>query len=520
MSSIVINAKVIGLKRKMYGTISSLALVGIEAKPIQIQVQISPGLASFAIVGLADKSVHESQSRIKAALTSLGLALPPKRITINLQPANQPKEGSHYDLPIALGLMVAMGVIPSDSLSGYVCLGELGLDGYLASVSGVLPAAVMAKADHKGLICPEANGSEARWVEGLEILAPAHLLQVVGCLKGQQSLDVPLRPTAAESESFPDMRDVQGQTIARRALEVAAVGGHNMLMIGPPGAGKSMLAQRLAGILPPLSPEEALEVSMIQSVAGQLPDGVVSRVRPFRDPHHSTSMPAMIGGGAKAKPGEVSMAHCGVLFLDELPEFSRQVLESLRQPIETATVSVARVNAHITYPARFQLIAAMNPCRCGAAMDMEHYCAKFPRCAQDYQGKISGPLMDRLDIHLPVPKMTMREMLDKKPAEDSATVRARVLEARAFQRERMGDTALISDNAHLAAHDLEKTVGLTTEAKEMLIKISEKMQFSARGYHRTLRLARSIADLAVSDTVTKTHIAEALNYRRVAPKTR
>ena len=503
----------------MYGTVSSLALVGIEAKPIQIQVQISAGLASFTIVGLADKSVHESQSRIKAALTSLGLSLPPKRITINLQPANQPKEGSHYDLPIALGLMVAMDVIPADSLSGYICLGELGLDGYLASIPGVLPAAVMAKANHKGLICPEANGSEARWIEDLDILAPAHLLQVVSCLKGQQTMDAPLRPAVAESEILPDMRDIQGQSIARRALEVAAVGGHNMLMIGPPGAGKSMLAQRLAGILPPLSPEEALEVSMIQSVAGQLPDGRISKARPFRDPHHSTSMPAMIGGGARAKPGEISMAHCGVLFLDELPEFSRPVLESLRQPIETATVSVARVNAHITYPARFQLIAAMNPCRCGAAMDMDHYCAKFPRCAQDYQGKISGPLMDRLDIHLPVPKMTMREMLDKKPAEESATIRERVLAARAFQRQRSGNTANMTDNAHLPAHDLEHTVGLDTAAKEMLLKVSEKMELSARGYHRTLRLARSIADLAASETVTKVHIAEALNYRRVTPKT-
>ena len=502
----------------MYGAISSLALVGIEAKPIQIQVHISSGLASFTIVGLADKSVHESQSRIKAALASLGLALPPKRITINLQPANQPKEGSHYDLPIALGLMVAMGVVPEDGLSGYVCLGELGLDGYLASVSGVLPAAVMAKADGKGLICPEANGSEARWVEGLDILAPAHLLQVMGCLKGQQSLDMPVRPVAREIESFPDMRDVQGQSMARRALEVAAVGGHNMLMIGPPGAGKSMLAQRLPGILPPLSPEEALEVSMIQSVAGQLPDGAVSRARPFRDPHHSTSMPAIIGGGVRAKPGEISLAHCGVLFLDELPEFSRQVLESLRQPIETATVSVARVNAHITYPARFQLIAAMNPCRCGAAMDMDHYCAKFPRCAQDYQGKISGPLMDRLDIHLPVPKMTMREMLHKEPAEDSATVRARVLAARAFQRERMKSAAVITDNAHLPAHNLEQTVALSADAQEMLLKISEQIQLSARGYHRTLRLARSLADLDASGEVTKAHIAQALHYRRVAPK--
>lgn len=502
----------------MYGAISSLALVGIEAKPIQIQVQVSSGLASFTIVGLADKSVHESQSRIKAALTSLGLSLPPKRITINLQPANQPKEGSHYDLPIALGLMVAMGVIPADSLSGYVCLGELGLDGYLASVPGVLPAAVMAKADGKGLVCPEPNGSEARWVEGLEILAPAHLLQIVSSLKGQQAIDVPARPAVAEPETFPDMRDVQGQSIARRALEVTAVGGHNMLMIGPPGAGKSMLAQRLPGILPPLGSEEALEVSMIQSVAGQLPGGMVSKARPYRDPHHSTSMPAMIGGGARAKPGEVSLAHCGVLFLDELPEFSRQVLESLRQPLETAAVSVARVNAHITYPARFQLIAAMNPCRCGAAMDTDHYCAKFPRCAQDYQGKISGPLMDRLDIHLSVPKMTMREMLDKKPAEDSATIRKRVLEARAFQRDRMGDAARITDNAHLPAHDLENTVALDIAAKEVLLKVSEKMQLSARGYHRTLRLARSLADLATSGEVTKTHIYEALNYRRIVPK--
>lgn len=499
----------------MFGTLNSLSLVGIEAKPVQIQVQISSGLSSFTIVGLADKSVHESQSRIKAAMTSIGLALPAKRITINLQPANQPKEGSHYDLPIALCLMMAMGVVAAEDLEGFICLGELGLDGYLVAVPGVLPAAVMAKDADRGLICPEGNGSEARWIENLEILAPAHLLQLINHFKGLQSLELPVRPQMLDREEVADMRDVQGQVTARRVLEIAAVGAHNMLMIGPPGAGKSMLAQRLSGILPPLSPEEALEVSMVQSVAGELPNGALSRERPFRDPHHSTSMPAMIGGGSRAKPGEVSLAHCGVLFMDELPEYSRQVLESLRQPIETNTVSVARVNAHVKYPARFQLIAAMNPCRCGAAMDEDHYCAKFPRCAQDYQNKVSGPLLDRLDLYLPVPKMTMREVMQKQPNEDSATVRSRVLSARAFQQARTGT---LMENSRLSAHDIEEAVALDDQARELLVHVADRMGLSARGYHRTLRVARSIADLAHSEAVRKAHVAEALGYRRIAPE--
>ena len=518
----------------MFAAVTSLALVGIEAKPVQIQVQISSGIPSFTIVGLADKSVYESQSRIKAALVSMGLALPPKRITINLQPANQPKEGSHYDLPIALGLMTAMGVIAADQIEGWVCLGELGLDGQIISVPGALPAAVMAADMGKGLICPQDNGAEASWVQGLSILASDHLLQLVAHFKGKHAIaplqDLPQGSSRDDnkfSPILPDMADIQGQPMARRALEIAAVGGHHLLMIGPPGAGKSMLAQRIIGILPPLTANEALDVSIIQSVAGLLQGGQLQYHRPFRDPHYSTSMPAMVGGGSKARPGEITLAHHGVLFLDELPEFSRTTLEALRQPIETATVTVARVNAHITYPARFQLIAAMNPCRCGKAMDNDHYCAKFPRCALDYQSKISGPLMDRFDIHLAVPKMSMRDMLRRQPEESSATITQRVVNARRFaaarwqEKEKAGQlpwkSESITHNAALPAQDLETLINLDESARQLLLRMSDRHMLSARGYHRLLRVSRSLADMNGVDSVSKTHVTEAMCFRRIDP---
>ena len=504
-----------GRVEDVYASVHSLALKGIEALSIQIQVQIAPGLSSVTIVGLADKSVHESQSRIKSALTSMGLSLPPRRITVNLQPANLPKEGSHYDLPIALCLMAALGTLAQDDLESYVCMGELGLDGRLVSVPGVLPAAVLAGDQDRGLICPKANGAEACWIEGIEVLAVEHLLELVQHFKGDQALTRPSAPQVQEEINVPDLKEIQGQHSARRALEIAAVGGHSLLMIGPPGAGKSMLAARLPGILPPLEPMEALEVSMIQSVAGQLAHGAISRTRPYRDPHHSTSMPALIGGGNRATPGEVSLSHNGVLFLDELPEFSRQCLESLRQPLETATVTVARANIHITYPARFQLIAAMNPCRCGAAMDRDHYCARFPRCVEDYQSKISGPFLDRIDLYVPVLKMTMREMLKKRPSESSAEVRARVMQAHRFRLERQQTVS----NARLTAHQLDHELEMDQEAREMLIEVAEAehLDLSARGYHRSLRVARSLADLEGCRVIGKGHIAEALQYRYLRP---
>src|SRR6266850_6030155 len=350
----------------MVQRVTTVAFEGIEARAVDVQVQVAPGLPAFAIVGLPDKAVSEARERVRSALIASGLALPARRITVNLAPADLPKEGSHYDLPIALGLMAAIGAIPPDALSGHTVLGELGLDGSIAAVAGVLPAAIGANARGEGLICPAACGPEAAWASPeIQIIAARSLIQLANHFKGTQVLTRPQPKIRAFEGALVDLQDIKGQESAKRALEVAAAGGHNLLMVGPPGAGKSMLAARLPGILPPLEPAEALELGMIRSVAGGLRGGELSRERPFRDPHHSASLPALVGGGPRARPGEISLAHQGVLFLDELPEFSRAALEALRQPLETGRVSVARANSHVTYPARVQLIAAMNPCRCG-----------------------------------------------------------------------------------------------------------------------------------------------------------
>ncbi len=342
----------------------TVAFEGVEAREVDVQVHIGEAGAvnPFIIVGLADKAVAESRERVRAALAAIGLALPHKRLTVNLAPADLPKEGSHYDLPIALGLLAAMGILPASEIAGYTALGELSLNGTITAVAGVLPAALAAAEAGRGIMCPQANGGEAAWAGGLEIIAAPSLIALINHMKGAQVLAVP-EAKLADGGAYivPDLRDVKGQETAKRALEIAAAGGHNMLMIGPPGAGKSMLAQRLPGLLPPLDAREALEVSMVQSLAGELKDGALSRVRPFRSPHHSASMAALVGGGLRVKPGEVSLAHLGVLFLDELPEFQRQVLDSLRQPIESGSAVIARANAHVRFPARFQLVAAMNP---------------------------------------------------------------------------------------------------------------------------------------------------------------
>ena len=345
----------------MVAHINTVAFAGIDVLPIEAQVAISGGLPTFTIVGLPDKAVGESKERVRSALNAIGLALPPKRITVNLAPADVQKEGSHFDLPIALGLLAAMGVLPAEEMAQYTALGELGLDGSIASVAGVLPAAVAANAADRGLICPGSQGGEAAWAGGADVLAPRSLLELINHFKGVSVLTPPQAAAPGAGTAYLDLTDIKGQESAKRAVEIAAAGGHNLLMIGPPGSGKSMLAARMPGLLPPLSAAESLEVSMIHSVAGQLPEGGIVRQRPFRDPHHSASTPALVGGGLRVKPGEISLAHRGVLFLDELPEFSRQALESLRQPLETGRVVVARANAHISYPARFQLVAAMNP---------------------------------------------------------------------------------------------------------------------------------------------------------------
>ncbi len=498
--------------------VHTVAFSGIDVCPVEVQVQIANGLPAFAVVGLPDKAVAESRERVRAALVAIGLGLPPKRITVNLAPADVLKEGSHFDLPIALGILAAMDLVPREEILGYTVMGELALDGRISAVNGVLPAAISAHAHERGLICPSAQGSEAAWAGGGDTFAVADLLQAIGFLKGEALL-APARPgDPPPAAPRPDMADVKGQESARRALEIAAAGGHNLLMTGPPGAGKSMLARRLPGLLPPLAAAEALEVSMIHSVAGELAEGGLVRERPFRAPHHSCSTAAMVGGGLRARPGEVSLAHHGVLFLDELPEFPRAVLESLRQPLESGTVAVARANRHVTYPARVQLIGAMNPCRCGHLDDPALACRRAPACAEDYQNSISGPFLDRIDLHVEVARVDPWELDGLSPGEATATVAARVAAARARQAARLAAHPGLRCNADLEGRALDDLVPLAAADRAFLAEAAAKLKLSARGYHRVIKVARTIADLAGDETVARPHIAEALAYRRRPPR--
>lgn len=490
--------------------ITTFAFEGVEAKPVDVQVQLSSGQPAFIIVGLPDKAVAESRERVRAAFTAIGLALPSKRIIVNLAPADLPKEGSHYDLAIALALLQASGVIPGDALEGVSAMGELGLDGLVAYSVGALPAAMAAEALDLQLICPAECGPEAAWSGG-NVLPAKSLIGLVNHFSGTTPINQAEPGELVETDSAPDMRDVKGQESAKRVLEIAAAGGHNVLMIGPPGSGKSMLAQRLPGLLPPLDARELLEVSQIQSIAGQLDEGRLSRTRPMRSPHHSASMAAMVGGGAKARPGEVSLAHHGVLFLDELPEFSMQVLDSLRQPLENGEAVISRANRHVKYPSRFQLIAAANPCKCGGAK----ICRKGPRCRDDYLGRISGPFMDRIDLFVDVPAVTAIDLTQPAPEEGSAQMAKRVLQARARQSQRFADAPVVRRKLNVDAGplDMDTHCAPDTEGLALLRTAAEKMALSARGYHRTLKVARTIADLDGADNIRRVHIAEALSYR-------
>lgn len=500
--------------------INTVSFQGIEVRDIEVQVQLSSGLPAFHIVGLPDKAVAESRERVRAALTAIGLALPPKRITVNLAPADLQKEGSHYDLPIALGILAAMEIVPASELTTYLVLGELALDGTIRAVNGILPAALQALASDKGIICPESQGVEAAWVKGLEIIAPCSLLALTNHINGRQILSAPktfLPHPEPDRRHLPDLRDVKGQETAKRVLEIAAAGGHHLLFNGPPGSGKSMLASRLPSILPTLLPEEILEVSMIHSLAGLLKNGTLESLRPYRDPHHSASAPAIAGGGPKAKPGEISLAHRGVLFLDELPEFNRNVLETLRQPLETGKISIARAEAHITYPARVQMVAAMNPCRCGEVDPVTQICARGSRCSTQYQARISAPLYDRIDLYLDVPPVRASDLSLPPPKEGSHDVALRVQAARDIQTQRYAVYPKQNRphcNAEVEGEILDKISFLGPKEKELMQQASEKFKLSARAYHRVLKVSRTIADLDSQDMIQTKHIAEALRYRK------
>lgn len=501
----------------MVAIIHTIAFSGVTVLPIDVEVNLAGGLPAFTIVGLPDKAVGESRERVRSALHSMGLSLPPKRITINLAPADVVKEGSHYDLPIALGLLVAMGVVPADAVDGYIAFGEMGLDGSLRKISGALPASMDAAGRGMGLICPALCAQEASW-SGLDnILAPRNLLQLINHIKGTQLISQekmpPVIQNADEGNTVPvkNLSDIKGQETAKRALEIAAAGRHNMMMCGQPGSGKSMLAERLPTIMPDLSPREALAASMIHSLAGTLPEQGIINVRPFRNPHHSASLPALIGGGMRAKPGEISLAHHGVLFLDELPEFSRSAIESLRQPMETREAVIARVNSHTTYPADFQLIAAMNPCRCGYMGSGDRECTRAPKCGADYQAKLSGPFLDRMDIFVDVPPVSVSDLRQTSKGEDSASVRMRITAAHHIQYNRNGAGRL---NAALGAKEVEDICILDNAANDFFDHAVKTLNLSARGYHRVLKVSRTIADLdGGGDYIQKHHIAEALSLR-------
>ena len=493
----------------------SVCFEGIEPQLVEIECAISPGLPAFSVIGLPDKAVSEARDRIRSALGALSIALPSRRITINLSPADMPKEGSHLGLPIALALLAALNIITHEDSEGALAIGELSLDGRLQPVVGALPAALKAAELGKDLYCPETSGAEAAWVDATRVFATKSLMAIIQHLTGQAPREPAVARQITPQKSMLDMAEVRGQERAKRALEIAAAGRHHVFLVGPPGSGKSMMAARMAGILPHLNAMEALETSMIQSVAGLLGSDGIQSTRPFHEPHHTASMAAIVGGGKGAKPGEISLAHNGILFLDELPEFPRHVLETLRQPLETGEVMISRANAHVKYPCKFSLIAAANPCKCGFMTDPDQACGRAPNCGNDYLGRISGPLMDRFDLRIEVPVVRFQDLSLPASGERSHVIAKRVLEARALQDTRFSKTE-IATNSDLKGDAMDRLIKMDEDAKTYLEQAAIKLNLTARGFHRVIRVSRTIADLEQSENVARHHVGEAISFRNSA----